>query len=67
MTKNKLWKVETIKDLRKEIARKRLIAFLENVYSTIIPVALTYFMMKTNNPIFVLPILFIILVRVKRE
>lgn len=59
------WRIETIRELRNYKFKIRLIRFLEIIYHTICPILFTFWMLNTQNPIFLIPILLIIFVRLK--
>ncbi len=59
------WKIELISELRKHRIRIRILKFLEIIYHTILPIALTFLMIKYRIPILAIPLLFIILARLK--
>jgi len=59
------WKIETIKELRTYKVKKRLLRLIEIIYHTAIPIMLTNYMVKHQNPLIAIPLLIIILVRIK--
>lgn len=59
------WKLELIKDLRKKRFKARLLAFIEVVYHTIIPIFWTSLIFTTGNILYLIPIIFIIAFRLR--
>jgi len=59
------WKIKTIRQLQYETRRLRLLKFMGIIYHTVIPIVLTYMMMSGRNLFLILPILFIIFVRIE--
>ena len=68
MTKQKPeWKIETIKELRQEKTRQKIISYIEIMYNTILPILFTYYFFETRSFFFLILILFIIFIRIRRE
>lgn len=65
--KNLKWKLETIKELRKEKLKARIYALIGIIYHTIIPVYLAVLMERRENAFYLIPILIITVVRWKTE
>jgi len=59
------WKLEFIKEQKKRRFNLRLLYFTEIIYHTITPIILTYLFVRYSNAIYLIPLLFIIAVRLK--
>jgi len=57
------WKIESVNSLRRYKVKVRLLMFLEIIYHTLLPVLFTFWLLTTNNPMFFLPLVIIIFVR----
>jgi len=63
--KQENWKMETVGSLRQYARERRLYRLLEIIYHTILPVTFTFWLLQTQNPMFFLPIIIIMFVRLK--
>jgi len=60
-----VWAVESLGDIRRYKLEKKLIKFLEIVYHTLIPVVFTAFTLIYDNFLYFIPILLILVFRLK--
>lgn len=60
------WKIQTIKELRQEKIKNKLLSLLEIFYSSLLPVLFTYLFFTRENFLFLLPIIFILVYRMRR-
>ena len=64
MKKNKdAWKIESVNSLRRYKVRVRMLRFMEIIYHTVLPILFTFWLLNTNNPMFFLPLIIIIFMR----
>lgn len=59
------WKLEFIKEQKKRRLTFRMLYFTEIIYHTITPILLTYLFVRFSNAVYLIPIIFIIFVRLK--
>lgn len=60
-----VWKIEKLSDIRSYRLEKKFLKFIGIVYHTLLPVLFTAFTLKYNNPFYFIPVLLILVIRLK--